>query len=191
MDEQIAEAPPRPRWKRPLIVAGVGVFVGIWGYGFWYDAHRGTPEPLNPASTQAATAACQQAITSLSALTPLPAHASPTVSERTTLVRAEDAVFTDLVARLRTVHPTDHDGARAIADFATDWQHLTEARGRYVAAVLSGAKTPKLYVPVDPAGKPITIRMREYAEIHHLTACTPNALQGEVVEGPRTYLRVP
>jgi len=106
-------------------------------------------------------------------------------------VRSEDGVLTDLVARLRTVHPTDGDGAKAIADFATDWQHLVAARSRYVATVLSGATTPKLYVPVDPAGKPITIRMREYAEIHHLTACTPNALQGEVVEGPRTYPAAP
>jgi len=50
MDEQIAEAPPRPRWKRPLIVAAVVVFVGIWAFGFWYDANRGTPEPLDAAS---------------------------------------------------------------------------------------------------------------------------------------------
>jgi hypothetical protein len=189
MDE-VVEQLPRPRWKRPLIVAGVVAFVGVWAFGFWYDANRSTPEPLDSASQRAATVACRWASASLAALTPLPPHATPTVTERTTLVRGEDAVLTDLVTRFRAIHPTDHDGATALAAFATDWQHLAEARGHYADAVLSGEKNPKLIVPVDPAGKPITIRMREYAEIHHLNACTPDSLQGEVVEGPRVYSQV-
>jgi hypothetical protein len=188
-EPEIVERPPRPRWKRPVIVAAVVAFVGVWAFGFWYDATRSTPEPLDTASTRAATVACRWAWASLSDLAPLPPNATPTVSERTTRVRGEDLVFTDLVTRFRAVHPTDHDGAKALAAFATDWQHLAEARDRYAAALLSGQKSPKLVVPVDPAGKPITIRMREYAEIHHLNACTPDALQGEVVEGPRVYAR--
>jgi hypothetical protein len=32
--------------------------------------------------------------------------------------------------------------------------------------------------------------MRLYADIHHLLDCTPDSLQGEVVEGLRTYPRV-
>jgi hypothetical protein len=29
--------------------------------------------------------------------------------------------------------------------------------------------------------------MKEYAQIHRLNVCTPDSLQGEVVEGARTY----
>ena len=35
------------------------------------------------------------------------------------------------------------------------------------------------------------IRMREYADIHSLFECTPDRLQGEVVEGVRTYPHKP
>jgi hypothetical protein len=190
-EDEVVEVVPRKRWKRPAIVAGVVVFVGIWAFGFWYDANRGTPEPLDARSAQAATATCGLAGVSLADLTPLPPARTPTVAERTILIRSEDVILTRLVTQLRSIHPTDHDGAKALAAFATDWQHLIQARDRYLEAVLTGKKQPKLFVPVDPAGKPITIRMREYAEIHHLTACTPDALQGEVVEGPRTYPRNP
>ncbi len=53
--------------------------------------------------------------------------------------------------------------------------------------LLTTGKRPKLVIPIDPTGAPVTIRMREYAEIHKLTDCTPDSLQGEVVEGPRVY----
>jgi len=188
IEGEIVETPPRKRWKRPVIVAAVVVFCGIWGFGFWYDATRGMPEPLDPTSQRAAAVACKWARASMNDLTQLPPNAAPTVAQRTTLVRGENRVLTDLVSRFRAIHPTDSDGAKAIAAFATDWQHLYPARDRYVALVLSGKDNPKLVVPVDPSGKPITIRMREYAEIHHLPDCTPDALQGEVVEGPRRYV---
>ena len=112
------------------------MFVVAWG--FWYDANRPRPEPIDPASLQAATAACGSALASLSSLPQLPPASTPTLVERTTLVRREDAIFTDLVTRLDAVHPIDHDGAKALADFATDWQHLTQAREHYITALLAG-----------------------------------------------------
>ena len=185
----VEPAPVRSRWRRPALIVALVVFLGAWVFAFVYDATRSSPEPLDTASFDAAASACRAAITSLSALTPLPPSRSPTVDERTTLVHDEDAILTEVVTKLDAVRPTDHDGAKAIAAFAADWRHLTAARETYAAAVSAGGHKTKLVIPVDPEGKPITIRMREYAEIHHLTACTPNALQGEVVEGPRTYPR--
>ena len=82
-------------------------------------------------------------------------------------------------------------GATALAAFATDWQHLTAARERYAGRLSSGVVRPDLVIPVDTTKAPITIRMKEYAQIHGLGACTPDSLQGEVVEGPRSYPRVP
>ncbi|MDQ1466704.1 MAG: hypothetical protein QOH10_1119 [Actinomycetota bacterium] len=164
-------------------------FIGVWTFAFWYDANRPSPEPLDRASQRAAAATCRSAVISLSALTPLPP--APSVAERTTRVRREDSILTDLVARLDTVRPTDRDGATALRSFATDWKHLVAARGRYADAVRSGASRPRLVIPVDPASKPVTIRMREYADIHSLFECTPDRLQGEVVEGVRTYPRKP
>jgi hypothetical protein len=170
-------------------VAAFTAFVGVWAFAFWYDATRPSPEPLDPGSLRAATLVCESAITSLSKLAPV--SATPTVSERAARVKREDAAFASLVIRLDRIRPANHDGATALWLFAADWRHLTASRERYAGALLSGAKSPKLVIPVDPMKKPVTIRMREYAEIHKLVACTPNSLQGEVVEGPRTYPRVP
>lgn len=186
---EVRSAAPRRRWRKPVFIAAFVVFIGVWAFGFWYDANRSAPEPLNAASHRAAVTACRAAISKVAVLEPLPSP--PVLEKRTARIHAEDAVFTELVAALRTIHPTDSDGAKALAAFATDWQHLTAARARYVGKLSSGVVRPDLVIPVDPSKAPITIRMKEYAQIHRLSACTPDSLQGEVVEGPRSYPRVP
>jgi hypothetical protein len=172
-----------------VFVAAFVAFIGVWAFGFWYDANRPTPEPLDTASRRTAVTECRAAISKLSTFGPIPAPTD--VDGRIARIRREDAAFDDLVAAFRTIHPVDGDGAKAIAAFTTDWQHLSAARERYADKLSAGDARPDLVVPVDPGKAPITIRMKEYAEIHRLTACTPDSLQGEVVEGPRTYPRVP
>ena len=189
MDQTEAIAATRPRWHKPVFVAAFIAFIGVWAFGFWYDANRSAPEPLNAASHRAAVTACRAAISKVAVLEPLPFP--PVLDKRIARIHAEDAVFTELVAALRTIHPPDGDGAKALAAFATDWQHLTAARETYVGKLSSGVVRPDLVIPVDPSKKPITIRMSDYARIHELSACTPDSLQGEVVEGPRSYPRVP
>lgn len=164
-------------------------FVGVWTFAFWYDANRPAPEPLDAASTRAAVTACRSAISSLSGLGAVP---EPTdVDGRIARIRREDTVLRDLVAAFGAIHPTDHSGADALRGFTTDWNDLTAARDRYAGKLSAGTARPDLVIPVGPTKAPITIRMKEYAEIHRLTACTPDSLQGEVVEGPRSYPRVP
>lgn len=182
-------ARPRPGWRKPVFVAAFVAFAGVWAFGFWYDANRPAPEPLDTASVRAASTACRSAITRLSALAPLPSP--PELTKRIARVRSEDVVFTDLVAAFRGIHPTNGDGAKALAGFATDWHDLTAARARYADELSAGKTRPDLVIPVDPTAAPITIRMKEYAQIHRLNVCTPDSLQGEVVEGARTYPRSP
>jgi hypothetical protein len=170
-------------------VAAFVAFIGVWAFAFWYDANRPAPEPLDAVSLHAATAACRSAVAQLSALGPVPA--SPTPAQRIARVRSEDAVFEALVADFGTIKPTDRSGSDALHGFTADWQHLTAARERYAGELRPAGARHNLVIPVDPGKKPITIRMREYADIHGLVDCTPDSLQGEVVEGPRTYPRVP
>jgi hypothetical protein len=181
----VATAPPRRRWKRNVFVVALIAFVSAWTFAFWYDAHRPSPEPLDPASLSAARTACRSAILSLAALPTV--GTTPTATSRATRVNREDAVLTTLVSELDAIRPTDHDGAKALTAFVADWRHLITARERYAEAVPTSTKRPKLVIPVDPTGAPATIRMGEYARIHKLDDCTPDSLQGEVVEGPRTY----
>ena len=179
---------PKRRWGRAVFGVALVAFVGLWAFAFWYEANRPSPEPLDPTSFSAANAACRSAVGSLAALAPV--GTAPTVIDRTNRVQHENAVLTNLVVDFRAIHPRDHDGAKALAAFATDWQHLTASRERYVQELLATGKRPKLVIAIDPTGAPVTIRMREYAQIHKLTDCTPDSLQGEVVEGPRVYPRV-
>jgi hypothetical protein len=106
-----------------VFVAVFAAFIGLWAFAFWYDANRPTPEPLDATSQRSATTSCRIAISILTADGPIPAPTD--VAARIARVRADDKVFVELVAKLRTVHPTDGDGAKALAAFATDWQHLT------------------------------------------------------------------
>jgi hypothetical protein len=186
--EEVAAGARRSGWRRAAFIAAFAAFVGVWAYAFWYDTHRPKPEPLDAVSVQAANAACRSAVVALSAIPPV--GAAPTVADRIRRVHREDAVLTVLVARLDAIHPTDRSGATALADFTADWQHLTASRERYTAVLLTSRKRPQLVIPVDPTGAPITIRMGEYADIHKLTYCSPTSLQGEVVDGPRTYPHV-
>ena len=185
MGEVKADVPARKRWKRAVFVAALTAFVGVWAFGFWYDAHRPKPEPLDTTSALAVNASCRAAVASLSALPTV--GTAPTVPGRATRVHGEDAVLTTLVSELAAIHPTDRDGAKALEGFTDDWRHLIAARERYAAALFASSKRPRLVIPVDPTGAPATIRMGEYARIHKLDDCTPDSLQGEVVEGPRTY----
>jgi hypothetical protein len=187
MDE--GEAAPRKRsWGKRLFIVGFAVFVGAWGWAFWYDAHRPKPEPLDAASQRAAVATCRAAIVDLRTLPQV--GAAPTVDDRVRRISAENTMLSRVARGLDTIHPTDHSGAEALAGFTADWRHLTTSRERYVEQLKATGKRPKLEIPVGPDGAPVTIRMRLYADIHHLLDCTPDSLQGEVVEGLRTYPRV-
>lgn len=185
----VQEAPPKRTWSwgKRLFVVGFVLFLGAWGWAFWYGAHRPKPEPLDPASERAALTVCLSAIVDLRALPQV--GGAPTVAIRVHRVSAENTILERVVRDLGAVHPTDHSGAEALAAFAADWKRLTTSREQYVEKLRATGKRPKFYIPVAN-GEPVTIRMGDYADIHHLVDCSPDSLQGEVVEGRRTYPRV-
>lgn len=182
--------PPKEGWSwgRRAFVVGLAAFIGAWGWAFWYEAHRPKPEPLDATSEQGATTACRAALVELRTLPQV--GGAPTVEDRVHLIGAENAILGRVVTGLDAIHPTDRSGAQALTGFANDWQHLLASRERYVNELARTGRRPKLIIPVDPTGAPVTIRMAEYADIHHLEDCSPDSLQGEVVEGLRTYPRV-
>jgi hypothetical protein len=183
--DEVEVAPVRKRWPRRLFAVGLALFVGAWAWAFWYEAHRPKPEPLDAISLDAAKSACTSALVDLRRLPQV--GGAPTVADRVHLIRAENTILNRVVTQLDAIHPTDPSGAKALTGFTTDWRNLDRARARYVRELEATGKRPKLFIPVDPTGAPATIRMGEYAGIHHLDVCSPDDLQGEVVEGPRVY----
>jgi hypothetical protein len=178
----------KPSWGKRALVLGFALFAGAWGWAFWYEAHRPKPEPLDAASKHAASTVCKAAIADLRKLPQV--GGAPTVDIRVRRISAEDTILTRLVHDLDAIRPSDHSGAEALTGFAADWRHLVDARQHYVDQLRATGKRPKLYLPVAPSGEPITIRMGQYTNIHFINECSPASLQGEVVEGRRTYPRV-
>jgi hypothetical protein len=190
-----SERPPRDHpirrrwsWGKRAFVVGFALFVGVWTFAFWYDAHRPKPEPLDARSEHAAAAVCKAAIAELRKLPQV--GGAPTVGIRVQRISAENAALSRVVRGLDAIHPTDRAGAQALTGFAKDWTNLVAARTKYVHELAATGTRPKLFIPVAPDGAPVTIRMGEYTDIHHLGDCSPDSLQGEVVEGRRTYPRV-
>ncbi len=178
-------APFWRRWTFWLVAVVIVGLAGAWAFAFWYDANRPPPEPLDATSVRAAAAVCHDARIRLRALPQVDPKA-PAATERITRIRREDAILTTVVDRLEAIHPSDSEGAAALHGFATDWKNLVTARERYADELEAGGR-PKLVIPVDPSSAPISIRMTDYAQIHRLNDCTTDSLQGEVVEGQRSY----
>jgi hypothetical protein len=182
----VDEAPIKKGWTwgKRLFLVGFVLFVGAWAWAFWYGFHRPKPEPLDARSERAATAVCRTAIDDLRRLPQV--GGAPTVAIRVHRISEENAALSRVVDGLRAIHPTDHSGAEALTGFTNDWKALVAARRRYVDELAATGKRPKFYIPIGN-GEPITIRMGEYTDIHHLVDCSSDSLQGEVVEGRRTY----
>ena len=185
VEEGERSEPDQKKWGKRAFAAGLVLFVGAWAWAFWYEAHRPKPEPLDAASQHAVAAVCRTALGTLRGLPQV--GTVPTVDGRVARITAENTALQKIVAGFAAIHPTDAEGAKALTGFTKDWRDLLSARRRYVKALAATGERPKLVIPVAPDGAPVTIRMGEYARIHHLDDCTPDSLQGEVVEGRRTY----
>jgi hypothetical protein len=110
-------------------------------------------------------------------------------------VRAENVPLRAMVAEFATVHPTSSTPAKAVEGWSTDWGHMIDARATYATALENAAGTDtkvRLIYPAVNAIKPVTNQMDNFVRENNprLDACFTEALQLEVVEGPREYKKV-
>ena len=171
------------RGRRRLVRAGLLIFVAAWAFAIWYSVSRPVGEPLDAGSARAVRTACIDAAAQLASLdAPVGEEAEAAASR----IDAENEVLTAMVVSLRDLEPPDRDGRAALVAWLYDWEDVIAARQRY-AQGLRRDGTARLELPNATTTKPVTVRMAEYAESHGLDACTPRALQAEVVEGERSY----
>jgi hypothetical protein len=177
---------PSPRtaarpWVRSLVVAAFVAVLAAWGVALWYSLTRGGPEPLSPSAQQVLAGACGDALAELRAMPDL--DGGPVDPARLT---AETAVLAGIVRAGRAAVVPGDDGADALAAWLDDWDALLAARAE-VAAQRARGTTRRLVVPTDDRGRPVTVRMDEYARYHGLADCSPITLQAEVIDGARFY----
>jgi hypothetical protein len=179
-----AEIPSsRPRWLRVVVVV-VLVSLGLaWAAGLWYSLARRGPEPLDDATGAALVAQC---LRTGSALRALPAvDVDDAAADRAERVVAENEIFGELVDAGRGLAPAA-EGREALEEWFADWQALLAARARFADA-LETDQPRRLVVPGDERGRPITVRMDDYAVFHDLEECSPVVLRAEIVDGDRAY----
>lgn len=173
----------RPGWVRVVVVV-VLVSMGLaWAAGLWYSLARRGPEPLDDATGAALSAECLRAGSALRALTPV--AVDDPAGDRAERVVAENEIFADFAVAGRELARTA-EGRDALEEWLADWQSLLVARAQFADA-LATEQPRRLVLPSDDRGRPVTVRMDDYAVFHDLEECSPMALRAEIVDGDRAY----
>jgi hypothetical protein len=173
----------------------LSLFVAILCIGIilgWTLIGSKSPERLDEQTAAPLANACESAQTALKAL-PNPA---PTLgADRVARIRAENDIFTTMIAAFHQVRPTSPTEADALRLWADDWQKVVAARAKYADELAATEGTDDKVRFISPAGrgvKPITTNMDDYVRQSHpyLQPCFTKALELELVEGQREYKEV-
>jgi hypothetical protein len=185
-----ATGPTRKRkLRRRLWLGALVVFLGAWAIALTYSvtAAAKSPERLNTADARVTETACVDAQRELTALPQVGLHA--TIDERSTRVSSEDAILTTMINQIRTLHPQSSAPKIALAAWLDDWQRLVTARQNYADDLHRLGSNARFVEPASAGIEPIADKMNDWIleQGTRTDACNTGQLQGEVVEGPRTY----
>ncbi len=174
-----------------VLIICIGITLG------WTLVGSHSPEKLDVGSADAISAACNTAVTKLKALPDRdPTHEDGT--KRAARVRAENVVLREMVTEIAAVPVKGKTPAAGVRGWLNDWTRMIDARDVYASSLeaLARSKNPNAKVrfiyPASGAITPVTTNMDNYVRESTplLDACFTAALQLEVVEGPRVYVKV-
>jgi hypothetical protein len=173
-----------------VMILCIGIVLG------WTFIGSHSPERLDAASATAVSAVCNGAQAQLKALPDPDPRGNG--AQRAARVRAENAPLREMVTQMGAVHPKSSTPATALRAWTADWGRMIDARTTYANALaaLATSANPngkvRFIYPAINAIKPITGHMDDFVRENnpHLDACFTEALQIEVVEGPRVYKKV-
>jgi hypothetical protein len=173
-----------------VVILCIGIVLG------WTFVGSKSPEKLDAKSAAEVAAACYQAVAKLKALPDPDPRGNGT--ERAARIEAENVPLRAMVAQIAAVHPKGSTPAAGLAGWTNDWSRMIDARVVYAnsLAALAHSTNPNAKVqfiyPASNAITPITSNMDDYVResTPRLNSCFTAALQLEVVEGPRVYIKV-
>ena len=168
---------------------GLALFVGAWIVAITYSVTAGgtSPERLDDANARTVEHNC---LVAQRALARLPALAQPTTPEATaTRLDRENAIFDRMVARQRAVHPAKKTPAAALRAWLGDWQRLITARDHYAGDLRTKGREARFVEPAYKGIDPIADKMNDWIleQGTRTNTCNTDALQAEIVNGPRKY----
>jgi hypothetical protein len=169
---------------------GLALFVVAWIGALTYSVTAGgtSPERLDDAAAGTVEANCTSAQRALSKLPQLGDRATP--AQVATRLEREDAVLTDMVNRQLEVRPAKKTPATALRAWLGDWQRLIAAREHYVKDLRTKGTDARFVEPAYKGVEPIADKMNDWIleQGTRTQTCHTDALQGEVVNGPRNYV---
>jgi len=174
-----------------VLLLCVGIILG------WTLVGSKSPEKLDATTAGAVAAACDRAQSQLQAL-PDPDPSKENGTKRAARVRAENVPLRAMVSEIAAVRPSKSTQAAGLLGWTKDWSRMLDARDVYATSLEQLAQSPnpdakvRFIYPATNAIRPITQNMDDYVResTPRLDACFTEALQLEVVEGPREYKKV-
>jgi hypothetical protein len=165
------------------------VFIVAWIIALVYSVTAGgtSPERLDDAAAKTVEANCRAAQRALSHLPQLRDTATP--GDRATRLDRENAILAAMVKQQRAVRPTHHTPTVAITGWLDDWQRMINARIHFAQDLRTKGTEARFTEPAYKGVDPIADKMNDWIleQGTRTDACNTNALQAEVVNGPRTY----
>ena len=179
--------------RRRLVRIAFAVFVVAWIFALVYSVTEGgtSPERLDDATARAVESNCRAAQRALSRLPQLKANTTP--AGTATRLEHEDEILSTMVKQQRALHPTHNTPAVALNGWLDDWQRLITARERFARDLRTKGTAARFIEPAYKGVDPIADKMDTWTleQGTRTNTCKTEALQAEVVNGPRTYGSTP
>jgi len=171
---------------------GLALFVVAWIVAITYSVTAGgtSPERLDDASARTVESTCVTAQRALAGLQPLGERATP--AETAARLDGENAIFDRMIDRLAAVHPAKKTPGVALRAWLGDWQRLIAARAHYAGDLRKEGRDARFVEPAYKGIAPIADKMNDWIleQGTRTGTCNTDALQVEVVNGPRKYEKI-
>jgi hypothetical protein len=168
---------------------GLALFVVAWIVALVYSVTAGgtSPERLDDATARTVEVNCRSAQRDLARLPQLGELATP--AETATRLDRENEILTRMVDQQRAQRPTRRTPADALKGWLDDWQRLIAARVNYADDLRTKGRVARFIEPAYKGINPIADKMNTWIleQGTRTNTCNTDALQAEVVNGPRTY----
>ena len=168
---------------------GLALFIMAWIVAITYSVTAGgtSPERLDDATARTVESNCRAARQALARLPQLGAHSTP--ADTATRLDREDQIFNRMIHRQRALHPDKKSPADALGAWLGDWERLVVARGHYASDLRSKGRDARFIEPAYKGVQPIADKMNDWIleQGTRTDTCHTDALQVEVVNGPRKY----
>lgn len=175
--------------RRRIVRIAFAIFVVAWIIALIYSVTAGgtSPERLDGAAARAVETNCRVAQTALSHLPQL--RANPTPAASAARLDHEDAILSAMVKKQSALQPTHHTPTVALKGWLDDWQRMITARNLYARDLRTKGTAARFTEPAFKGVDPIADKMNNWLleQGTRTDACNTDALQAEVVNGPRTY----